>query len=209
VRRSNVGRAEQRPPCIEPAGGQSFEHFAESSAAIHGEQPAHVLEEHSTRLALLDDVCDLWPDPPLVVSSEALPGCACGLAGEACGDEIERMAQAALHTQLGNITDVDNARCQISARHPRRQDGGSVGVALDVGAVLDFDARCFDPTLESSDAGAEREHPHIDHTTRCRFFDAFVVITLRGISITVTSTLGFVLSIACLTCFSRTCLSFA
>lgn len=117
-----------------------------------------VLEEDPSGFGISDDAPNLRPE-----IQRNLSAAACRrerLAGEAGRNEV---VLAGLDGQSSEITDDDSARRQISARHPLRQDGGSVGVALDVGASLDGDACELEPFFEPSNPGAEREDIHATH----------------------------------------------
>lgn len=160
VRGTDVARTEHEPFRIEPEAGQRFENVAESCAAIDAEQPSDVFEEEPLGPALGEDALDVRPQPPLIISTEALAGDAVALAGYASGDEIHRAAQEA--SVEGCQVAPNRCWSQGALFHASRQDRAGVCFPLHVsdGAMRSSQSgeSAGDAEVEPSPAGAEGEH---------------------------------------------------
>ena len=111
--------------------------------------------------------CDVRPEPPLIVLSEASTGDADGLAGEAGTEEIHA-AQQVGQGQPGDIVQ-DGCRLETSIGKPRFEDAARVRRHFTVGDRTDgvpkFGKQHLHRQAEHPDAGAQVEKVHV-HLTK-------------------------------------------
>ena len=90
----------------------------------------HVLQEHVTGSNLTDDPADVWPEPTVIVSSGALPGCGERLTRETGSDDVHAANPRA--SVEGAQVRPHRSLIQSRLAHPGHEDGRCVGVPLNV-----------------------------------------------------------------------------
>ncbi len=90
----------------------------------------HVLQEHVTGSNLTDDPADVWPEPTVIVSSDALPGSRERLTRESGSDDVHAANPRA--SVEGAQVRPDRSLIQSRLAHPGHENGRCVGVPLNV-----------------------------------------------------------------------------
>jgi hypothetical protein len=156
---AGIARSNARPLRIEPERGQGPEHVAEAGSIIDGEQARHVFPKQETRTGFGKDSSDMREDPSVVASPFSLAGEGGGLARPTGEDGIDE-AKKDPTVDASQVIADDQSRRQIASFHPLDQDRGGVGIGFDVGDDAGSGLGELEPSLKTSDAGAEGENIH-------------------------------------------------
>ena len=134
-----------------------------------GKEAAHVLQEDEAGSNVANGICDVGPDPALILGGQLLAGDADGLAGEPRNHEVSHASKSA-PSDSRKVSAPNRRRLQGRVFHPLQEAGRGEGFPLNVSQNAGSDAEVgepeFDPDVEHPDAGAKRDNADgISHTT--------------------------------------------